>query len=330
MRHVITGGSGFTGQVLARLLASREASIVNFDLVPPGEALTEHAQVGYVQGDVTSADDLARLGLGPDDVVYHLAARQFGGTVPRRDRDAWFSAVNVTGTERLVSAMTAGGACRLVFFSTDMTYGIPDRCPVFPDHPQRPLGPYGRSKLAAERVIREAEGLRSTIFRPRLINGPGRLGILSKLFRLIAAGLPVPMIGSGTNRYQMVGVEDCARAALLAVDAGCPAGPFNLGSQSPPTTRALLEAVIRHAGSRSVLVPVPTRLLKPVLGGLDRFGLTLLYPEQFSIADKDVLLDTGTTRSVLGWTPLREDTAMMIAAYDAFLRPAAGVAAARI
>ena len=87
-----------------------------------------------------------------------------------------------------------------------MTYGTPKTCPVPPDHPQNPLGPYGRSKYAAEKILLATESIRATIFRPRLITGPGRLGILGKLFTLIKAGLPVPMIGSGTNRYQMVGV----------------------------------------------------------------------------------------------------------------------------
>ena len=97
------------------------------------------------------------------------------------------------------------------------------------------------------------------------------------------------MIGNGRNRYQMVGVEDCARAALLAVDAGFPPGPFNLGSRNPPSTRELLRALIKHAGSRSVLLPVPASLLKPVLSGFDAIGLPLLYPEQFEIANIDIL-----------------------------------------
>jgi nucleoside-diphosphate-sugar epimerase len=64
--------------------------------------------------------------------------------------------------------------------------------------------------MRAEALIRaaSAEGIDATIFRPRLITGPGRLGILERLFRLIRAGLPVPLIGGGNNRYQMVSVQD--------------------------------------------------------------------------------------------------------------------------
>jgi dTDP-glucose 4,6-dehydratase len=264
------------------------------------------------------AADLDRLAMGLEDVVYHLAARQFADAVPRTGRDEWFAAVNVVGTREVLAAMQRGGTHKLVFFSTDMTYGVPQTTPVLPTHPQNALGPYGGSKIAAEALIR-ASGLSATIFRPRLITGPGRLGILSKLFRLIRAGLPVPMIGSGRNRYQMVSVEDCARAAMRAVERRCPPGPFNLGSATPPTTRGLMGAVIKHAGSRSVLLPLPAPPLKLVLAALDSCGATLLFPEQYGIADRDCLLDTTSTRTELDWEPSIDDVDAMTGAYDAFL-----------
>jgi dTDP-glucose 4,6-dehydratase len=102
------------------------------------------------------------------------------------------------------------------------------------------------------------------------------------------------------------------------MEAGCPPGPFNLGSATPPTTRDLLRAIIAHAKSRSFLIPVPAGLLKPVLASMDAVGLTPLFPEQYGIADVDILLDTGDTRQLLGWAPLHGDIDMMTAAYDAF------------
>lgn len=317
MRHVITGGSGFTGTALVRHLAKSQAKVAIFDIRKP-EANSVPSSVDFVHGDITRSEALGALKLNGHDVVYHLAARQFADGVPSHGRDTWFASVNVEGTRNLLQAMQAGGAYRLVYFSTDMTYGLPADCPVKPAHPQNPLGPYGRSKLQAELLLRQAENLRATIFRPRLITGPGRLGILVKLFRLIRASLPLPMIGSGTNRYQMVGVEDCVRAAILATEAGCPPGPFNLGSEAPPTTRELLQAVIKHAKSSSFLLPLPARPLKKVLAALNSAGLTLLYPEQFEIADRDILLDTAETRHVLKWSPLHGDIEMMTAAYNSY------------
>jgi dTDP-glucose 4,6-dehydratase len=319
VRHVITGGSGFLGQRLALLLAAKGADTVLFDIADPPDQNGRRTGA-FVKGDVTSPIDLDRLGLKPGDVVHHLAARQFGDVVPWRRRYDWFFAVNLVGTREVIAAMIRAGVDRMVYFSTDMTYGLPRMMPVPPYHAQQPLGPYGASKLAAEGLIKQAgkEGVNATIFRPRLITGPGRLGIFSKLFRLIRRSLPVPLIGSGANRYQMVSVDDCAHAAVRAVELGCPTGPFNLGSANPPTARELLMSIIRHANSRSVLIPTPASVVKGTLWTLDALGLVLMYPEQFLIADADILLDTRETKRVLGWEPAYDDTSSMIAAYRAF------------
>lgn len=316
MRHVITGGQGFVGSRLAQTLSDQGQRVVIFDQAPPQSCLHD-----YVRGDIGQSADLERLALGPDDIVYHLAARQFHGPVPRMGRDAWFSDVNVLGTRHVLEAMHKGGAGRLLFFSTDMTYGLPVSTPIFAGQVQSPIGPYGRSKLAAETLILGAMrdfGLRATIFRPRLIAGAGRLGILSTLFRLIMAGAPVPMIGAGSNRYQMISVSDCVAAALKAVEVGIPTGAFNLGSDDPPTVCELLSGLILRSGSRSRLIATPGGMVKATLAILDKLGLTLLYPEQFKIADADYVLDTTLTRETFGWTPAHRDTDIMFEAYDHF------------
>jgi dTDP-glucose 4,6-dehydratase len=320
MRHIITGGSGFLGRYVAQELSERHEQTLIFDLIAPSVSLPP--TVEFVRGDVRDASDLARLCLGPNDVVYHLAARQFHSGVPRAGRDEWFASVNTAGTSLLLESMARSGTGRLVYFSTDMVYGRPQRTPVSPEHPLQPIGPYGRSKAAAEGIIaRHAQGgMKITVLRPRLIIGAGRYGVLQRLFQLIEMGLPVPMIGTGRNHYQMVSVHDCVDAALCAVDVGLPTGPFNLGSTAPPTVRDLLESMIRRAHSRSRLLPTPAGLTKAICTALDGMGLTLLFPEQYQIADLDFIVDTTRTREMLSWTPKYSDHDMMIAAYDDYLR----------
>jgi dTDP-glucose 4,6-dehydratase len=332
VRHVITGGLGFTGRHLVHELVRRGEEVVVFDCAEPAGAPAQG--VHLVRGDIRDPGDVARIGLAPGDVVYHLAARQFHGPVPRRGRDRWFGEINVGGTRTLLDAMERGGARELVFFSTDMVYGVPERTPVPTDHPRRPIGPYGRSKREAEDLLasRRSRGFRISVFRPRLIVGPGRLGILARLFRLIAAGSPVPLIGGGHNRYQMASVHDCVAAALRAVEAGLPPGPFHLGSEDPPTVRHLLGELIVEVGSRSRLVPLPAGIVKGALSLLDLAGLTLMHPEQFRIADRDYVLDLADTARTLGFQPEHDDRTMLIAAYREYasrrgvvIRPAEGV-----
>lgn len=305
---------------MASNLARRGENVVVFDLDEP---FATNKSIDFVMGDVRQHRDLRKLQLQRDDVVYHLAARQFHGGVPYRNRDGWFADVNVNGTRCLLEAISAGCTQRLVFFSTDMTYGKPDHTPVNPNDMQRPIGPYGRSKVGAERLIMQAcreFGLHATVFRPRLIAGAGRLGILTKLFRLIRAGLPIPLVGTGENRYQMIAVEDCVTAALAAVERNCPSGPFHLGSREPPTVKELLRELARRAGSRSILLPVPAVILKTILSLLDRAALTLLHTEQFAIANMDYVLDTEGTTKGLGWAPTRSDMDILFEAYTGYLK----------
>jgi dTDP-glucose 4,6-dehydratase len=318
-RHVITGGLGFLGQHLASALAAQGNEVIIFDSADAADAKLKEARL--ISGDIRDPTALQQIGLGPEDIVYHLAARQFHGAVPWLGRDAWFAEVNTAGTDQVLRAMEAGGSRSLVFFSTDMVYGRPQKFPIDTDHPRNPLGPYGRSKCAAEDLIASyrSRGGRAVVFRPRMIMGAGRLGILAKLFRLIEHGLPVPMIGDGANRYQMVSVHDCVRAAMHAVDRGLPAGPFNLGSSDPPRVRDLLRELIVKSGSRSRLLPTPAGPLKLLLATLDGIGLTLLHREQYMIADADYVLDLSRTSGELGFTPKDTDRDMLFAAYGEYL-----------
>lgn len=319
MRHIITGGLGFTGTYLAEELVRQQEEVVVFDAGAPASPLPKG--VRFLEGDIRDPAALSGIGLKDGDIVHHLAARQFHGSVPYWDRDGWFADVNVEGTKVLLQAMQAGGARDLVFFSTDMVYGLPECSPILPTHPRRPLGPYGRSKRAAEDLLAAARerGLRATVFRPRLIVGAGRLGVLGKLFRLIESGLPVPLIGDGRNRYQMVSVHDCVTAALKAVEAGLPPGPFNLGSNDPPRVRELLRGLIDEVGSRSTLISTPAPAVKLALSIFDGAGLTLLHPEQYMIADKDCVLDLSETAAALGFAPRYGDRDMLIAAYNEYV-----------
>ena len=90
--------------------------------------------------------------------------------------------------------------------SSDMVYGYPKSIPIKNTHSKKPLGPYGKSKLKAENLALKAQknGMPLTILRPRLIMGPGRLGIMERLFSSISHNKTVPIIGKGKNYYQMV------------------------------------------------------------------------------------------------------------------------------
>jgi dTDP-glucose 4,6-dehydratase len=320
MKHIIFGGNGFVGRYTARDLLAAGEQVLICDIAK--DDLPIYQKAAFLPVDITKPEQVAKVPIAADDIVHNLAARMLHPIIKRADRYEYFYSVDYHGAVNIVDAMERAGCNRIIQFSTDMVYGpLQTPPPVKVDHPRVPIGEYSASKMALEDycIGKRAQGLKVSIFRPRLIIGPGRVGILGKLFHLIRLNLPVPLIGTGSNRYQMVAVFDCASAAVCSADKGVVNGEFNLGSADPPTVRQLLSDVIRQAGSKSILIPTVAAPAKVLLRLLDRINLPLLVPEQFEIADHDYVVDIEPTIRMLDWKPQYSDQDMMNEAYRQFL-----------
>jgi dTDP-glucose 4,6-dehydratase len=324
MRHVIFGGDGFVGRHLAPKLVKDGHEVVVADIVKSD--LAHYGRAGFVKCDVTEPTSVAAVGLRGDDMVYNLSAKMLSPIQVRAKRHDFFFPVNFHGTVNIIEAMDKVGAGNLVHFTTDMIYGHTVVHPMTEEHPVSPLGEYGLSKWKTEELAHgwRDRGMNISLFRPRLIIGPGRLGILEKLFKLIDLNLPVPMIGSGRNPYQFISVFDCAEAARLAFKAGVPNEAYNLGSVNPPPVRKLLGDLVKHAGSRSLLIPTPGWAVKKTLDLLDAMNMPIMDPEQYLIADEMCVLDVSKGARQLGWVPQYRDEDMLIAAYDEYRAKKAG------
>jgi dTDP-glucose 4,6-dehydratase len=315
---VIFGGDGFVGRHLAPKLVADGETVVVADIVKSD--LTHYRSARFITCDVTDPASVAAVGLKADDMVYNLSAKMLSPIQVRAKRHDFFFPVNFHGTEHIMQAMDKAGASKLVHYTTDMIYGHTVVLPMTEDHPVSPLGEYGLSKLKTEELAAEwrKRGMSISLFRPRLIIGPGRLGILEKLFKLIDWNLPVPMIGSGRNPYQFISVFDCAEAARAAWKAGVPNEAYNLGSLNPPPVRRLLGDLIRHARSKSILLPTPGWAVKRALDLLDLLNMPIMDPEQYLIADEECVLDVSKAGRQLGWVPQYRDEDMLVAAYSEY------------
>ncbi|MEE9315402.1 MAG: NAD(P)-dependent oxidoreductase [Rhizobiaceae bacterium] len=316
MKHIIFGGDGFVGRILAAKLVAEGEKVIIAD-IKKGDC-PHYAQCEWMHIDVTKPEDFKQLKINKSDAIYNLSAVMLDPIVTRAERHDFFWPVNVHGTQNILDAMDKAGAKNLVHFTTDMIYGHTKTVPMYETHPVQPLGEYGESKLETERMAekwRAEKGFNISLFRPRLIIGPGRLGILSKLFKLIDNNLPVPMIGSGKNPYQFVSVFDCADAAYLAWKGGFPNEAYNLGSKTPPSVRKLLGRLIKEADSKTILIPTPGWAVKRTLDFLDLINMPLMDPEQYLIADEECVLDCSKLERELGWEAKFNDDDMLVAAY---------------
>ena len=315
-RWVIIGGAGLTGINLTKKL------IKNINISPSDIVITDLKEtLKNIQLPVRLLPCDISKNIFPkfksNDIVIHLAARQYHYNVPFNNRLKWFEEVNVKGTENLLNEVINKKIKGLIFFSTDMVYGNPQTLPIKSNHPKLPLGPYGKSKLKAEKLCNDAQrnGLPLTILRPRLIMGPGRFGIMKKLFNTIALNRPLPLIGKGNNYYQMISVDDCSDAIILCAENNFPSKSLNLGSNPELKVKDLLKSLIKNVNSKSPIISLPATLSKFALNFLDTIGFTVLYPEQFKIADKNFVVDISETRTVINWQPKFSDIEMLTAAY---------------
>lgn len=308
---LVTGGSGYFGEVLARMLLESGETVRILDLVPPGYG---HESLEFVQGDIRDADTVRRACNGVA-TIYHNVAQ-----VPlAKDRDLFWS-VNFEGTRNLLSAARDAGPCKFVYTSSSAVYGVPEHNPVTEDTPPAPREDYGRAKLAGERLCLEThdEILDVTVIRPRTILGHGRLGIVQILFDWISHGQDVPVFDGGRNTYQFVHGDDLARACIAAGNRPGKA-VYNIGAAKFGTMRETLEAVIRHAESRSRIKSVPMGPATALMRLADRIGLSPLGPYHALMYGRSLYFDVSRARRELGWEPRYSNAEMICECYDWYL-----------
>jgi nucleoside-diphosphate-sugar epimerase len=247
--------------------------------------------------------------------VYHNVAQ----TPLAKDRDL-IESVNIGGTANLLRAAAGAGVSKVVFTSSSAIYGVPRSNPVDEDTAPDPAELYGRAKVRAEDLCRRAaaDGLDVTIVRPRTVVGHGRLGIFALLFDWVADGADVFVFGKGDNRYQFVHANDLAAACRLA--GGRPgATSYNVGAAEFGTMRQVLEALVRHAGTRSRVRSLPVAPAMAAMAGLSKLGLMPFGPYHWLLYGKSLWFDITKARAELGWEPVHSNESMICESYDWFL-----------
>jgi nucleoside-diphosphate-sugar epimerase len=235
MKALVTGGGGFLGSAIVRLLRERGDEVVSFSR--SRYASLDSLGVMQVQGDL---GDLAAVEstLQECDIVFHVAAK---AGVWGRWED-YFTA-NVTGTRNILEACKRRGIQRLVYTSSpSVTFAGTDQKGVDESepYPTHFLAHYPHTKAIAEQEVLAANGptLATVALRPHLIWGPGDPHLVPRLLERARAG-KLKRIGSGQKVVDTVFVENAAAAHLQAADKlaiGSPvAGKAYFLSQDEPT-----------------------------------------------------------------------------------------------
>ncbi len=293
-RCLVTGGAGFIGSNLTRILLAAGCEVTVVDDFSTGrrEHLPAAERLTVVAGDVCTLAELPAL-VATSDYVFHLAA-QVGNvrSLNETERDA---TTNVLGAVRLLCACRDAGAGlrKLVYSSSSATFGEAERLPIDEAHPQSPASFYALSKLTAERYACLAAGLWGVpAVSLRYFNVFGLpmedseyTGVISIFFNRLRAGQPLIVYGDGGQVRDFVHVGDVVQANLLAALRGRPGGVYNIGTGVSTNIRQLAEAMIEITGRRAEIVHREPRAgeVRRSLADISRASGELGYRPRFDL-----------------------------------------------
>ena len=259
---LVTGATGFVGGRLVAALVAGGHRVRALTRRSSGlEALERHG-VEVVRGDLADPVSLVRAAEGVS-LVFHAAGR-VSDWGPREA----FLAANVEGTRHLVAACREAGVARLVHLGSLTVLGLPrDGRVVSEETPPEPPARgdfYTESKLAGERIVREAHGrggLATTVVRPGAIWGPGDPNVVPRIVRLLSRGA-MPYVGGGRNLVGLLHVENLVHGLLLAADAPAAAGQlYHLTDGEEITAREAIDGIADALGVARPRVSLPFPLV---------------------------------------------------------------------
>ena len=215
MRILVTGGTGFTGAALVHRLLSEGHAVVALDKQEGLQApQLKEAGAEVISGSVTDSA-LVEQCVEHVDVVFHLAAAFRELNVPRDHYDR----VNVEGTRIVVDAAHRHGVKKFIYCSTCGVHGHVADPPADEDAPITPADYYQQTKYEAEPIVKSysAKGMRTVIFRPAAIYGPGDPERFLMIFKRVARG-SFPMFGNGKALYHPLYIDNLIDAFMRCLD----------------------------------------------------------------------------------------------------------------
>ena len=189
---------------------------------------------------------------------------------------------------------------KFVFFSTakaaaDKVDGV-----LTEDVVPAPVGPYGESKIAAEKYILEhmPSDKQVYIFRPCMIHGPGNKGNLNLLYNVVRKGIPWPL-GAFENRRTFTSVENICFAVSGVLTKDVPSGIYNMGDDEALSTNELIEEICASLGKKAHI----WRLPKGLMNGVAKVGGWLhlpLNPERLRKLTENYISSNTKIKKALG------------------------------
>ncbi len=271
MKVLVAGGAGYIGSHCVRQLIAAGHQPVVVDNLVYGHRAAVAPNVRLHANDLGHPDAIdAIMAAEKPDVVMHFAAYAYVGESVTNPLKYYQN--NVAATLHLLEAMLKHGVKKFVFSSTCATYGIPEKMPITEESPQKPINPYGQTKLDVENMLRAlapATGLSFASFRYFNAAGAAEDGSIGEdhepeshliplaigaaqgsrpALQIFGNDYPTP---DGTCLRDYVHVDDLSRAHIAVFDKLAVPGAqhfYNLGTGTPTSVLEVIKAVEKVSG----------------------------------------------------------------------------------
>jgi UDP-glucose 4-epimerase len=298
MNVLVTGGAGYIGSACVEELLKAGHKVTVYDDLSEGHRSAVDPDAQFILGHPDEDNDIrVAVATARPEAVLHFAANALVGESMANPGKYFHN--NVCNGLKLLNASIEARAKKFVFSSTCATYGPPERMPMTEDLPQRPINPYGESKLMFEKMLKwyhQIHGLEFVAFR--YFNAAGASDKYGEHHRiethLIPNVLKVPLgqaaqceifgtdypTPDGTCIRDYIHIVDLAQAHILALEPG-KQGFYNLGNGDGYSVRQVIQMCEKVSGKKIPAVEKPRRPGDP--------------PKLVAVADKAI--------RELGWKP---------------------------
>ena len=253
MRFVVTGGAGFVGSYLVKLLVKKGHNVVVIDNLHKGkkENLDEVLdKIEFLNLDIQDYDSMEK-NMRDIDGVFHQAALtvvQDSFKMPEE-----YHNVNVKGTENIFNIAHKNNF-KVVYASSSSVYGHKETIPIKEESERKPINPYGQTKLDDEYLFEKysKEGTRIIGLRYFNIFGKGQTleyaGVITKFLDRINQKKPPIIFGDGSQLRDFISVEDIVKANLAAMQSKISNLLVNVGTGNAITILELANMIIEISG----------------------------------------------------------------------------------
>ena len=284
MKYVVTGGAGFVGNNIVKLLVDNGHEVIVVDNLHTGkmENLEDiQDQIEFYDEDIRNVERMEKI-LQNTDGVFHQAALTIVQESFSKEQE--YFDVNVRGTENIFK-IAKKFRIKVIFASSSSVYGNAKTIPIKEEFDKKPINPYGKTKLEDEFLAEKFWEDNSEIIGLRYFNifGKGQTGsyagVITKFLENIKLKNQFKIFGDGTQIRDFIHVKDIAKANLAIMESKTKDGFFNIGTGKATSIKDLAKIMIEISDHKQNI-----EYLQPLEGDV-----------------KESQADTSLTKRIFDW-----------------------------